>query len=48
MQLNTDHMSEAERARHDYSDGAAFKKHPLYTLAPSALRIFLYYDDLEV
>jgi len=32
----------------DYSDGEAFKKHPLFMSDPTALRIFLYYDDLEV
>ena len=32
----------------DYADGAAFKEHALFSVDKGALRIFLYYDDLEV
>ena len=32
----------------DYCDGTLYKNHPLFSTDPSALQIFLYYDDAEV
>ena len=32
----------------DFCDGAAHKRHPLFSVDPTALQIMLYYDDLEV
>ena len=32
----------------DYCDGTEYAKHPLTSLDPQFLQLFLYYDDLEV
>lgn len=32
----------------DYCDGSTFSNHPLFGTDPTALQIFLYYDDVEV
>ncbi len=32
----------------DYCDGLHFKRHPLFSINPTALQIMLFYDDVEV
>ena len=32
----------------DFSDGTAFRSHPMFSVNPHALQIFAYYDDVEV
>ena len=32
----------------DYCDGLQYQEHPLFSMNPHALQIFLYYDDAEV
>ena len=32
----------------DYCDGVAFREHPIFSCAPHALQIEMYYDDADV
>lgn len=32
----------------DFCDGEVYKSHPLFSLHPTALQIFFYFDDVEV
>ena len=35
-------------ACNDYCDGKYFKAHPLFSVHPNGLQIFLYFDELEI
>ena len=46
-QVENGHIS-TDGVLRDYCDGTEYVKHPLASLDPQFLQLFLYYDDLEV
>lgn len=47
IQVNKGHTS-TDGVLRDYCDGTEYNNHPLLSLDPHFLQLFLYYDDLEV
>ena len=46
-QVNNSHQRNDGKIE-DFCDGEAFSEHPLFSSDPTALQLFLYYDEVEI